>query len=83
MEPDAQQSRLKGSKYSISKVSGSKSHGLNGYSGPESSDIGYLDPLGERVYCCQTELLHLRSVARSCTWRRLRSFLGSILGYNP
>ena len=36
----------RGSKYSIFEDSGPKSHQGDGYLGPESLNIGYLEPLG-------------------------------------
>ena len=39
--------KLTRSKYSILEVSGSKNQTLQWYSGPETSNVGYLDPLGK------------------------------------
>ena len=39
----------RGSKYPIFKDSGPRNHTLNGFWGPESSNIGYLDPQGYAI----------------------------------
>ena len=52
------QARPRGSKYLRIKVSGSKHHTFDSYSGPKTSNIGYLDSLGGIFFCVSSFEVH-------------------------